>query len=131
MMKWDFSNPQHREWARDYFADREQERKEKARERAAGARRERELLNKHGFYARLRQVAEGGDRIVRSAQLRVRRMVAGEVGSALRDKERSRPLTPVDRRMQALNRLARDPGGTEGERAAAKAAIVRIRGAQQ
>jgi hypothetical protein len=109
-------------------AERREEELRARRERAANARRERELLNKHGFYARLRQVAEGGDKLSQAAKLKTLRLVEREVRWAAPVKQRA---APVDLRERAINRLANDPGATPGERAAALAALKRIRGARQ
>jgi hypothetical protein len=96
----------------------------------------RELLNRDGFYAVLRRIAEGADKIKREDQLRILKMVDIAVQQAL-PRERRRGPNPKPRpamvrpdprtRTEKLQALAADPAASAGERAAAQRAIERLR----
>jgi hypothetical protein len=110
------------------------EQRERARQRAARQKHLRRILNERGFYAVLRQLADGGDNMGRDAQLRILKMVESAVQEELwklrsRESEAKRQAEHKYRnsRRGKIEALLADPSITDGERAAAQAAIKRLR----
>lgn len=119
----------HNTWDwRDRYKEEQRQQEEARRQCAARIKHLRETINKHGFYAALRQIAEGGDNIKREAQMRILGKVEAMVQNALRSAQRDgyvkrKPRYP---RLAKLNALMRDPAATAGERMAAQAAAERL-----
>jgi hypothetical protein len=110
------------------------EARERSQDRQAKIKHVRELLNRDGFYAVLRQFAEGADTIKREDQLRILKIVDDAVQAALPHERRRQPkrrparVKPDPRtRIEKLQALAADPAAATGERTAAQQAVERLR----
>jgi hypothetical protein len=106
------------------LAERREAERRKHQQRAARAKHIRQILNERGFYAVLRQLAEGGDAIGREAQLRILKVVEDTVQHERRSRARRKPR---NLRLEKIEALMRDPSATPGERTAAQEAAARLR----
>ena len=127
----EFASRQAGERFRRLNAWRRTQERERARERQAKIKHVRQLLNRDGFFAVLRQFAEGADTLKREDQLRILKMVEDAVQAALPPKPppeyRASCLPDTRTRFEKLLALAADPSATSSEREAARQAAERLR----